>query len=134
MFHSFYVTVIFVRYSVDPRLSEKHYFISVAFSGGSNHNLTGLQCSHCVQVENRRISFGLYIGCGGYQHSLNRLNLRHDYDKVNDHFVMPIAYDNVSETEIKCATSYCFTVNTEFIRLVISYECLCRWVMVCLTE
>ena len=42
MFHSFHFTIIFVCYSEDPKLSEKHNFISIAISGWSNHNLTGL--------------------------------------------------------------------------------------------
>ena len=42
MFHSFHFTIKLVGYSVDPTLSEKHNFISIAISGGSNHNLTEL--------------------------------------------------------------------------------------------
>ena len=34
MFHSFHFTIIFICYSVDPKLSEKHNFISIAISGG----------------------------------------------------------------------------------------------------
>ena len=43
MFHSFHFTIIFVCYSEDSRLSEKHDLISIAISGESNHNLTGLK-------------------------------------------------------------------------------------------
>ena len=38
---SFYY--IFVCYSVDPKLSDKHNLISIAISGGSNNNLTGVR-------------------------------------------------------------------------------------------
>ena len=34
MFHSFHFTILLVCYSVDPKLSEKHNFISIAISGG----------------------------------------------------------------------------------------------------
>ena len=35
MFHSFRFTVNLVGYSVDPKFSEKHNFISIAISGKS---------------------------------------------------------------------------------------------------
>jgi len=40
MFNSFHFTINLVGYSVDPKLTEKHNFISIAISDGSNHDLT----------------------------------------------------------------------------------------------
>ena len=57
MFHSFHVTINFVHYSVDSRLSEKHNFIFIAISDGSNHNSNGLY-PHKAKVESQKeVSF-----------------------------------------------------------------------------